>query len=129
MLLFQLEDLQKFRNNWNAILDKGIDMNNLTKFDVTPHLGTVLEETSHTTLIFCKKCLDTNVFPREDYKELCQLTIMWLGGVVENFQFQWPGPVHHARFIAKAIYYLKMQLTSTYTTIFRCREVGNLIDG
>ena len=63
-----------------------------------------------------------NVFPREDYKELCQLTVLWLVGVEENVQFQWPGPVHHAWFMAKAIYYLKMQLTSTHTNIFIAAE-------
>ena len=93
-------------------------MNNLAKFDVTTHLGTELEEESQNTLMFCKKCLTENIFPQEDYKELCQLTVLWLGGVVDNFQFQWPGPVHHARFMAKAIYYLKMQLTSRHVAIF-----------
>lgn len=72
--------------------------------------------------MFCKKCLTLDVFPREDYKELTQLTVIWLGGVVKDFQFQWPGPVHHARFMAKAIYYLKMQLVSNFVTIFSEEE-------
>ena len=28
----------------------------------------------------------------------------------ERFRFYMPGPVHHARFMAKALYYLKMYL-------------------
>ena len=37
---------------------------------------------------------------------------MWLGGMgrVAKFKFQWPGAFHHARFMSKALYILKMDL-------------------
>ena len=48
--------------------------------------------------------------PRADYKELLTLTIVCLGGSVPGFQFQIPGPDHHARWMSKQIYFLKMKL-------------------
>lgn len=115
------EDLlfKRFRDKWNEILDMGIEMNKLQKFDWKANLGTVLEEVGHSTLLFCKKCLQLDVFPRADYKQLCKLTVVYLGGVVDDFKFQWPGPVHHARFMAKAIYYLKMRLLSGHETVVK----------
>ena len=53
--------------------------------------------------------LGPQCFPQEDYKELCQLLILWMGGVVPGFDqenkypvFQYPGPIHYARFMACA---------------------------
>ena len=36
--------------------------------------------------------------------------IVWLGGEVESFAFKRPGPDHHARWMAKAIYNIKLYL-------------------
>lgn len=45
---------------------------------------------------------------RHDYKELLQLTFIFLGGIIPNFSFRAPGATSHARFMSKAIYALKM---------------------
>jgi hypothetical protein len=57
-------------------------------------------------------CLKKNVFPREDYKELCELIAVFLGADLSTSQFniRRPGADHHARFMAKAIYYLKIYI-------------------
>ena len=50
-------------------------------------------------------------FPREDYKELCELIAIYLGADLPNgFTMRRPGADHHARFMPKAIYYLKLFL-------------------
>lgn len=47
--------------------------------------------------------------PRDDYKELIDLVRLFLGDKFD-FTFRKPGPVHHARWMAKEIYCLKMFL-------------------
>lgn len=49
--------------------------------------------------------------PREDYKEFLELTILFLGGTPRrNYIFRVPGAFHHAGWMAKAIYCLKIYL-------------------
>ena len=54
--------------------------------------------------------LAKKTFPRADYKELLELTIVCLGGDIPGFQFRQPGPDHHARWMSKCIYILKLSL-------------------
>jgi hypothetical protein len=59
--------------------------------------------------------LASQSFPREDYRELIELTVIFLGGTLpagRNFQFRKPGAHHRARFMHIAIYALKMQMLS-----------------
>jgi len=45
----------------------------------------------------------------DDYQELLKLTIKFLGGIPpRGIHFQYPSAVHHARWVARAIYSLKM---------------------
>ena len=43
---------------------------------------------------------------------MLQLMVVWLGGKVESFKFRRPGADHHARWMSKAIYNLKLRLLS-----------------
>ena len=57
------------------------------------------------------KCLKENVFPREDYKELCELIAVFLSSDIPNeITIRCDGGDTHARFMSKAIYYLKIFL-------------------
>lgn len=56
---------------------------------------------------FCTHQL-TKSLNREDYKELLQLVLMFLGA--ERYNFRTPGPTSHARWMSKAIYSLKIFL-------------------
>lgn len=48
---------------------------------------------------------------REDYREVIQLTLIFLGGKIkEHFKIRAPGAFHNARWMAKIIYSLKMFL-------------------
>lgn len=48
--------------------------------------------------------------PCDDNKELAQLSITCLGGVVQKISFRRPGALHRARWMARIIYALKMVL-------------------
>jgi hypothetical protein len=49
--------------------------------------------------------------PRDDYREVLQLTVIYLGGIpARGISFRAPGAAHRARWMAKSIYALKMSL-------------------
>jgi hypothetical protein len=59
--------------------------------------------------------IENKTFPREDYRELAELALIWLGGTLPGnrmFSFRKPGAFHAARFMSKAIYLLKMDILS-----------------
>src|SRR5688572_18662858 len=48
---------------------------------------------------------------RDDYKELLELTVFFLGGIPpKGIKFRYPGAFHRARWMARAIYAIKMWL-------------------
>ena len=110
---------KRFQAHWNTLLKQGIKYNQLELFNWNKVKGTFLEEQAFEVLLFCKACIECNVFPREDYRELCALAVVWLAGpdAVDNFVFQYPGAFHHARFMMQAIYSLKIKLLSKQVTI------------
>ena len=66
--------------------------------------------------------------PRDDYKELAQLSITCLGGLVENTSFRRPGALHRARWMACIIYALKMVLFRDQLGAFvTSREIASLL--
>ena len=69
-----------------------------------------LEQEAKSVLAWAERELEKNTWPREDYRELLRLSIVVLGGNVPGFQFLQPGPDHHARWMSKALYFLKMKL-------------------
>jgi hypothetical protein len=61
-------------------------------------------------ITFCKTAL-TESHPRDDYEEFLKLTLIFLGGVDrDKASFKSPGAFHHARWMAKAIYCIKICL-------------------
>ncbi|KAG0729215.1 hypothetical protein GWK47_000337 [Chionoecetes opilio] len=58
-----------------------------------------------------KRLLDCGNHPREDYKEIILLSVAYLGGVPTSFRA--PGAYHMARWMAKAIYAVKIMLFMT----------------
>lgn len=88
---------------------------NLTDI-ILPDIPPNLEEQSTEILTFVETRLsDPSSLPRCDYKELLELTKLFLGGSISRkngykYRLQTPGAFHHARWMAKAIYILKMCL-------------------
>ena len=69
-----------------------------------------MQEEAKSVLAWAMKELDKKTWPRADYQELLKLTIICLGGEIADFQFMLPGPDHHARFMSKNLYFLKIKL-------------------
>ena len=87
---------KRLHEKWNLIQDMGIDNENFAKFD-SQNSNEVARKGAEATLQYLSQCLLDGVFPREDYKELCELVVLWLGGHLAQFKLQSPGPIHHAR--------------------------------
>jgi len=63
--------------------------------------------------------------PRDDYKELLQLTIIFLGGVpAKGISFKAPAGLHHARWLAKALYSLKVWMFRSQFKLTKAEEKG-----
>ncbi|XP_046601323.1 uncharacterized protein LOC124295418 [Neodiprion lecontei] len=64
--------------------------------------------------------------PRNDYKELLELSLIFLDGLPENeISFKCPGTMHHARWINKAIYSLKIFMFRDQFSLSK-REINSL---
>jgi len=62
-----------------------------------------------------QEAVEKQTFPRANYRKLAELALIWLVGELpgsKQFKFCKPGAFHHARFMSKAIYLLKMNLLS-----------------
>ncbi|KAG0714028.1 hypothetical protein GWK47_014936 [Chionoecetes opilio] len=59
---------------------------------------------------FLQTVLHDGSNPREDYEELLRLCLLFLGGNERQIRFRAPGAYHQARWMAKAIYAVKMTL-------------------
>ena len=63
--------------------------------------------------------------PRDDYRELLELTIMFLGGVPSRgCSFKAPAGLHRARWMAKAIYSLKIWMLRSQFKMTKREEKG-----
>ena len=68
--------------------------------------------------MYLESLRENNTFPREDMKELLHLVLVWLGRKVENFRFQYPGAMSHARFLMQSVYSMKIFLLSRQLNIY-----------
>ena len=59
-----------------------------------------------------------------------ELVVVSLGGNVTNFKFKLPGPDHHARWMSKCLYILKIKLLSNQFKLFEdeIRQVTDLAE-
>ena len=70
--------------------------------------------------------LTNSTFERGGYKELLELMIIWLGGQIHKFSFKVPGANHHARWMSKAIYYLKLALLQMHFSMDEKADVNKM---
>ncbi|KAE9531874.1 hypothetical protein AGLY_010076 [Aphis glycines] len=110
---------KRFQHSWNKIdkydFSPGI-LDEKIKGIINPHLTRVLE--------FVKEHLKI-LQPRNDYKELLELTMIFLGDKPNNtIFFHTPGAIHHARWMAKAIYCLKIFMFRTSFELTISEEDG-----
>ena len=79
-------------------------------FDKKKVIGTFVEECTRQTELFCRAYIDRKDIVREDRRELAELVLIYLGN--STLKIRKAGAVHHARFLSKAIYSLKIVLLS-----------------
>lgn len=99
---------KQLQNSWQQ-LKHSLDQSKFKTYDLKSVKGTFLENEIFETVRFCKMALSTEVFSRGDYQELLQLTLMYLCPE-QQYKIRAPGNVSHARFMSKAIYYLKIAI-------------------
>ena len=75
-----------------------------------PEIALVLQSDAAEMISFAAEQLQ-QIQPRDDYRELLELVILFLGGVPERgVHIYKPGELHRARFMAKLIYSYKVYL-------------------
>ena len=118
---------KKFQTEWE-MLDR--DSSNLNLFE-WPEKSTDLWYQADNVFKWAKDCLTKNTFPKEDYRELIELTFVYLGGKLpaRKFFLRQPGAMHHARFMSKAIYLLKMELMTERisVTVEERRQIHQMV--
>lgn len=100
-----LSIFQKFKGSWAMINQENFKFG-VDDEKVSQHISVFELEDLAT---FFRQYLKIKQ-PRADYKELLELSLIFLGEHDRNYKFKSPGAYHHARWMAKAIYSLKMFL-------------------
>jgi len=92
---------KRFQDQWQFI-DQSQFESGVSHPEGCPLLDSVDKDWFQTTLVNHKGL-------RDDYRELLELTVIFLGQVPpRGVRFLAPGPMHHARWMSKAIYALKV---------------------
>lgn len=87
-----------------------------------PMMGKLLQDMLH----YLPRALEVQQ-PRDDYQECLRLSLIFLGGGSGDEKFHAPGPTHHARWMAKGIYALKLYLFREQFKLTK-RESKNIKD-
>lgn len=110
---------KRFKKSWSSINQGGfktIGTDELIHEEIINSVPDIIE--------FSKKQL-AEFQPRDDYKELLELTIVFLGGVPERgIRFRAPAGLHRARWMAKATYSLKIYLFRDEFKLSKQEEFG-----
>ena len=98
---------QRFQNKWEHLPHSESEGLHFPKTEVA------LIGTKEIIVDFCEDLLKKG-FIRCDYKELAELTLLYLTGDLQNgtFTFKRPGALHKARWMAKLLYSIKMVILS-----------------
>lgn len=102
---------KKLRDNWKNINTDNIE--SPLNF-VKAHIA----KTNITSLLTFYKTELEKSFVRDDYRELVELCVLFLGGDTENkLKLRPPGALHQARWMARAIYSIKICLLQSQLKI------------
>jgi len=96
---------KKFRKEWNTI-----DTNSYSIWSTDENVKDILKDVADETIQFCTNKIKEDL-PIDNYKEFLELIIIFLGGIPpRGIRFKAPGAYHLARWMAKALYCLKIFL-------------------
>jgi len=115
----EIQLFKRFREQWDFI-DK-------ESFHAAPSddfVQSALADVRGETLEFAQYQL-TESQPRDDYREFLELSIIFLGEApLTGVNFKAPGAIHHARWMAKVLYVLKIWLFRKQFTLTAREESG-----
>ena len=115
---------------FKKLLDKfselEIDQTKLVKFQYGK--SDQLDSAAAKSLKIISELLTQDQIPRGDYKELAMLVQFYLDPNVGNLKIRQPGAVHHARFMAQSIYYMKLKILSDIVKIGSTANIKKEID-
>ena len=107
----QKSHYKKFKQDWSSL---ELNKDNMKLFDWKEYQNHgFLIEKARQSLGWAETHLQKKTFPRDDYKELNELIVVYLGGQVPwGFKPKRKGAMHEARFMADTIYLIFMELFS-----------------
>ena len=78
---------------------------------------------------FLQQVIDTNVFPRSDYRQMAELALLLMTEKVpENFKIPPPGAAHEARFMSTSLYCMKVVLVKEIFQVCDDLMLSKIID-
>lgn len=96
---------------------------NILNCDTSSDLLLLIGEKREEILLFCLKILKIDQETRHDYTEFLELVVMLLGGTIpKGNKIRKPGAYHQARWMAKAIYSIKIFLLRSEFEISEVEE-------
>lgn len=109
----------RFREQWSSIDTTKIDSS--ARFIESGQIPTLIQN----TISFVKTMLINDSQPRSDYRELLDLTMIYCGETPpRGIKFKVPGAFHHARWMAKLIYCLKIYIFKNQFKLSKKEEEG-----
>lgn len=107
---------KRLKLGWNELspaIQLSLMNGTYVKFDFKSLCGTFLYDLAIEVKQYCAHALATNTFPRGDYRELCELVYLFLGGSINGLTIKQPGAFHYARFMGRGLYFLKLAIFQT----------------
>ncbi|KAK2727038.1 hypothetical protein QYM36_007779 [Artemia franciscana] len=99
----QVPIFTRYQQNWMFV-----DQSRFERGMSSDAVSTSVQDIEDSTTEFAKGYLRENQ-PRDDYREFLELVIIFLDSVLERgIRFIAPGATHHARWLSKVIYSLKI---------------------
>ncbi|KAK2705869.1 hypothetical protein QYM36_016024 [Artemia franciscana] len=87
-------------------------------------LARLVDDIKQSTIDFANKHLEQSQ-PRDDYKEFLELVLIFLGATpAKGVRFMSPGAMHHARWMSKVIYSLKIWMFKAQFRLTLTEERG-----
>jgi len=107
---------KRFQQNWSFI--------DQTNYQTGSEFDDIIDRVKQEILEFAKNQL-LRQSVRDDYREFIDLVVIFLGGSPERgISFMAPGPMHHARWMSKVIYSLKVWMFRSQFKLTAFEEKG-----
>ena len=114
-----IQIFKRFKVNWDKLNKESFQT---AENDQT--IATKIAKIKDDTITFANNQLKEHQ-PRDDYKELLELSIIFVGGIPSSgIRFKKPGACHRARWMAKIIYSMKIWMFKQQFTLTKSEEKG-----